>query len=202
MSELPLVANSLAEAYFYLMATTCEACGRGSLSGTNPQPNQDLRDTLCLTLTTTCSHCGREAEITFKLPHGTGTDAESGFAQVNPTDEASTILDVAQWLTLFRTITEAASRETDKQQARHLGIEAAQCLEEALKFYDEVDNDLPPPDALFSEASRERLREHPDQFSRQRLIGLRQKLPSLSAMRSRIKAGQGEPKKPWWRFGR
>jgi hypothetical protein len=118
-------------------------------------------------------------------------------AVVNPTDEPSRILDVGQWIVLFRMITERAAREIDKIQARHLGIEAAQCLEEALKFYDDVDNDLPPQEALFTEASRTRFRKAPEQFSRRRLIDLRAKLPSGSAMRASLSA----KKKRWWNRG-
>jgi hypothetical protein len=95
-------------------------------------------------------------------------------------------------------ITEAAGKTADKAQARHLGLEAAQCLEEALKFYDDVDNDLPSTEALFTEASRQRFRDHPEQFSRRRLIELRSKLPSAATMRSRLTS---PGKKRWWRRG-
>jgi hypothetical protein len=126
---------------------------------------------------------------------GGAADAD-GPTVVNPTDEPSRILDVGQWILLFRMSLEAADKEVDKVLARRLGIEAAQCLEEALKFYDEVDNDLPPPEAFFDEASRERFRDAPEQFSRRRLIELRSKLPSPSTIRSRPSAGK---KKSWWR---
>jgi hypothetical protein len=96
-------------------------------------------------------------------------------------------------------IIEAATRETDKTQARHLGIEAAQCLEEALKFYDDVGNDLPPPEAFFTEVSRERFRDAPEQFSKRRLIGLRAKLPSMRVMRRSITS---RGKRRWWRWRR
>ena len=76
--------------------------------------------------------------MTFCLPHGTGTGAPGSPARVNPTSEPSQIVDLGQWLTLFRSIAEAAERESDKVQARHLGLEAAQCLDEALKFYYDV----------------------------------------------------------------
>jgi hypothetical protein len=76
---------------------------------------------------------------------------------------------------------EEAGREKDKIIARELWIEVSQYLAEALKFYDDPDSDLPPQDAFFSEFSRARLSDNPAQFSRQRLINLRAKLPSPSA---------------------
>jgi len=96
---------------------------------------------------------------------------------VNSTDEPSWILDVAQWLTLFSMMTEMAGKESDKTAARRLSLEAAQCLDEALKFYEE-DNDLPPTEAFFHQGSRDRFRDHPQQFSRQRLLHLRSRLPT------------------------
>ncbi len=203
----PLVAHSLAEAYLYLLATPCPSCDRGPLEGGDAHrldspdsnlshggqcPPQVLIDAIC-------AACGETTSYTFGLPHGLAADEPDKGAVVNPADAPSRIIDVAQWITLFRTITEAAGQEADKIQARHLGLEAAQCLEEALKFYDEVGNDLPPPEALFHEASRKRLKENPQQFSKERLINLRSKLPTLAVMRSRLKA---RPKRRWWRLRR
>ena len=73
-------------------------------------------------------------------------------------------------------ITDAARTAEDCTQVRQLQLQAAQCLDEALKFYD-PDNDVPPPEAFFSEDSQRHFRERPDLFSRQRLIELRAKLP-------------------------
>jgi hypothetical protein len=74
-------------------------------------------------------------------------------------------------------MTEAAGKEKNKTEARRLALEAAQCLDEALKFYVE-DNDLPTKDTFFHHGSRQRFRDHPEQFSRQRLLHLRSKLPT------------------------
>ena len=213
MNDEPLVAHSLAEAYLYLKATPCASCGRGPLEASDAPPAdaQDKEEDLTVTLTVTCGACQSVATRTFQLPgrvacpsrrrrHGGATldhatESESAVI-VNPTDEPSQILDVGQWIVLFRMISEAAGREADKSRARRLGIEAAQCLEEALKFYDELDNDLPPPEAFFHNASRERFRRAPEQFSKRRLIELHSKLPITSTARSR----QSVPKKKrWWR---
>ncbi|MGB2987912.1 MAG: hypothetical protein WBE26_18745 [Phycisphaerae bacterium] len=196
MPEEPLSAHSLAEAYLYLMATPCASCGKGPLNGADARAVGDAGRGMTVAIPVTCRSCQTVTTMTFRLPEKPDTTGEHETAIVNPTDEPSSLLDVGQWIVLFRVITEAADKETDKVQARHLGLEAAQCLEEALKFYDEIDNDLPPPEAFFTDASRERFRERPEQFSRRRLIELRSRLPSLSVMRSRLSVPK---KKPWWR---
>ena len=193
----PRIAHSLAEAYLYLMATPCDVCGMGPLRGADAEGIEGSdADPLTVTICVTCGECGSTSVETFELPNGAGL-APNQPAVVNPGTEPSRIIDVAQWITLFRVITEAASRETDKVQARCLGMEAAQCLDEALRFFSDVDSDLPPPDALFSEPSRERMRKHPEQFSRQRLLALRSKLPTMSAYLSDVT--RRKEKKWWWR---
>jgi hypothetical protein len=202
MPDVPLVAHSLAEAFLYLMATPCSSCGKGLLRGAEAHPLPSQGEGMVLSIPVTCGACEHATELTFELPHGLGTDKEGGPPAVNPTDRPSRIIDVAQWITLFRMITEAAGKESDRMEARRLGLEAAQCLEEALKFYDDRDNALPPPEAFFHKASRRRLRENPEQFARQRLIDLRAKLPSMAVMRSRLSPSDRKRKRRWWRWGR
>jgi hypothetical protein len=199
MPDAPLVAHSLAEAYLYLMATPCHLCGKGPLRGSEARPVEPRREPMAVTITVTCGACQDVSELLFELPHGLGTDEASGPPYVNPTDSPSRIIDVARWITLFRVITEAAARETDKMEARRLGLEAAQCLEEALKFYDDPDSSVPPPEAFFHESSRRRFRANPEQFAKERLIGLRAKLPSMSLMRSRLSPSSKTEKKSWWK---
>lgn len=138
----------------------------------------------------TCRTCEHSMVKTFLVPAGTEGDPASETAVVNPTEEPSRLLDVGQWIMLYGVIIEAASKEKDRPQARHLELEAAQCLDEALKFYDDPENDLPPPEAIFTEPSRRRLRSAPEQFSRRRLINLRAKLPREAAMRFRPSTGR------------
>lgn len=202
MPDAPLVAHSLAEAYLYLMATPCSSCAKGPLSGSEARPVQGLREPMVVAITATCGACQSVIELTFQLPHGLGTDESGGPPVVNPTDEPSRIIDVARWITLFRVIAEAASKESDKMEARWLGLEAAQCLEEALKFYDDRDNALPPPEAFFHETSRRRFQENPEHFAKQRLIDLRGKLPSTSVMMSRLSSSGKTKKKRWWRWSK
>ena len=192
MKSSVLDAHSLAEAHLFLLANPCDSCGRGPVRGAEGTRIPDAtEDRLLLEVSGRCDACSATSSRRFRLPPG----VSGATAVINPTDEPSRILDVAQWLTLFRMIVEAADREKDKVQARHLGIEAAQCLEEALRFYGE--DDAPDPSGFFLDSSRKHLAEHPQQFSRQRLLGLRAKLPTLVAMQATLSR---EPKKrPWWR---
>jgi len=196
MPDEALVAHSLAEAYLYLRATPCASCGQGPLSGSDAKLTAETGFGVRVGMRATCGSCGRATNITFHLAERPSDDSGQCAGAISSVAAASRILDVGQWIMLFRVTTEAADKETDKTRVRQLGLEAAQCLEEALKFYDDLDNDLPPPEAFFTDASRERFKTHPEQFSKQRLIELRSKLPSLSAMRSCLSRSD---KMPWWR---
>lgn len=200
MSTPPLIAHSLAEAYFYLMATPCPDCGKGNLIGGDARGVAGEGGTDRITILATCKACGNRRALLFDLPHGLGTDAGGDLRVVNPSEKPSRIIDVAQWITLFRVITTAAAtKSVDKAEARRLGLEAAMCLEEALKFYDDAENSLPPSDAFYYESSRQRFADHPEQFARQRLIELRAKLPSRTQMRNRIAADEQKKGWRWWR---
>jgi len=201
MSDSPLVAHSLAEAYLFLMATPCSACGQGPLRGAGGTEVEPDKPELHVALAVTCGHCKDESSLTFRLPHGTGTGAPDTPARVNPTSEPSQIIDLGQWLTLFRTIAGAAEHEHDKTQARHLGLEAAQCLDEALKFYHDEGNDLPEDDAFWHETSHQRFQDHPEQFARSRLLALRARLPSVAAMTAVLDPTEKPKKRRWFRRG-
>ncbi|MCK4660149.1 MAG: hypothetical protein KAV82_11560 [Phycisphaerae bacterium] len=197
-----LQAHSVAEAHLYLMVTPCKLCGGGRTECVGSR-SEASDEQLLLILQTRCEGCGFDSEFRFHLPESVSPASEDGGelspARINPTAEPSRIIDVAQWLTLFRVISEAAAAEADAVESRYLGHEAAQCLEEGLKFYDE-DNDLPPPEAMFHERSRQQLRDRPALFARPRLIGLRARLPTLTQMERRIQCtGHRRPRK-WWKL--
>ena len=182
MSDAPLVAHSLAEAYLYILATPCATCGRGPQRGGEAQPYADPAAAMTVGVAATCGACQSLTPMKFRLSGAPQAVPPDRVPVVNPTHEPSRMLDLAQWLTLFRMMTEASGQEENKTAARRLSLEAAQCLDEALKFYEE-DNDLPTKDAFFHDDSRERFRNHPEQFSRQRLLHLRSKLPTRWPMR-------------------
>lgn len=178
----PLIAHSEAEVRLYLLAARCKACGRGPL--TAPPPDGEPVDTTrILSIDAHCEACTEPAALSFRLPARSEGDAQLSPGVVNPSDEPSQIIDVGQWIVLFRVFLESAKSEPDKMQARALGLKAAQCLDEAIKFYDDPDNDLPPPEAFFWDASRDRMRDSPEQFARHRLIELRAKLPKPAKAR-------------------
>jgi hypothetical protein len=204
MADAALPAHSLAEAYLFFMVAPCPRCDHGPLDAGTAKVTEDFAShtTKIARIQATCRACARAVDYDFRLP-ADGVPRGADPVVVNPADEPSRLIDVGQWLTLFRVMTEAASRECDRVQARHLGLEAAQCLEEALKFYTDSESDFPPPEAFFHDASRKRFYDHPKQFSRERLVDLRAKLPTQSAMRaSLVSPPQPPKKKPWWRWRR
>ncbi len=190
MDSQPLEAHSISEIHLYLAVTACDACGGGPLEcGPETRPASDGFLSLMQ-----CASCGHKRQFAFTLPAGEQLrDRDALYPTISLHDEPSKIIDVGQWITLFRVRLEASGREDSKIESRRLGLEAAQCLEEAIKFYD--DNELPPDEAVFCDSTRTRLREHPEQFARQRLVDMRAKLPALSR-----DTGSPQRKRPWWRF--
>ena len=207
----PLQAHSLAEAHFYLMVEVCEHCGQGPLLSAAGLRRPGRRPGCALlTIQAKCSHCDKESSFLFELPYTEerASGADQHPRRINPTEEPSEILDVTQWVTLHRIVLNAAERLTDKSEARELRCDAAECLDEALRFYD-ADSDLPPPEALFTEQSRRRLKDRPELYIRQALIAQRQALPSLEVTAKSTMRGEGgapgagvakKGRRRWWRF--
>lgn len=194
--DQPLHAHSLAEIQLYLMATRCPDCGHGPLCG-RPDPAAPPIDPF--DVTAECAACRHRHAFRFSVPHRESRDESSHlYAVVNPTAEPSRILDVGQWIVLFRIILGAVGKEPRKIEARRMGYEALQCLEEAIKFYG--DGDQPPASAVFTDATRAHLREQPHQYSRRRLIDMRANLPTLAAYQQRTGHSSDASKRPWWRF--
>ncbi len=202
MNSERLQAHSIAEVYLYVMATACESCHGGRLECIPRDPAREGA-AVCLEVDAVCQACSHQHQFTFTLPaEAAAGDRDDLYPIINPGDGPSQVIDVGQWITLFRVILEAAEKEKDKIESRRLGFEAAQCLEEAIKFYD-PENELPPEDAVFCEATRKRLREHPQQFARRRLMDMRAKLPASVTMQRRIARdarAKTRPKRPWWKL--
>ena len=188
--------HSVAETYLYLKVSPCGACHTGSL-----QPKSDLTRTSASpggwTLATACTGCGRETPIHFCVnPPPTREQALS--PEINPTPHKSSAIDLLGWLTLFQAIIEASRRESDKQAARELAYEAALCLDEAMKFYDD-ENELPGEDAFFSDTSLRRFHDNPQQFARSKWRERRLMLPDTT---TRTKAAGSRSPRRWWQFWR
>ncbi len=190
----PLIAHSLAELHLYLRATPCPECNTGFLRAVSTASDYTAGEGGVTRVVASCHACGRELTLLFQVP--VPAQEEQPLTTINPGSEASNILDVGQWFVLFGMISEAASHQTDPVEARCLRMEAAQCLEEAMKFYDDESNDLPSADSFWTEASRKRFEDVPSQFSRHRLLHLRAKLPTWNAMRQSI---HERSRRPWWR---
>jgi hypothetical protein len=119
------------------------------------------------------------------------------------------LIDAVQWVTLAQVMLEGAEETPAPVEQRWRRIRAAQCLDEALKFYD-ADNELPPAGALFVESSRAAVRQHPQRYARSRLMAQRGALPVDGLAERVIKSdvssrvikddGSSPARKPWWRF--
>lgn len=188
--ETLLTARSAAERQFYLMASACERCAAGPLEVVSQEQSSDGRADIWIVQ---CRSCRSGRRLLFDRQALQIPDSPTAaIPRVSMSNEPSTLLDVGQWLSLFYAIVAHAARESSRRNSQRLGYEATLCLEEALKFY-RADNDLPGVEAFFCETSRRRFREHPEQFSRERLHQMRNKLPSLRVMQSSL-AGNEDAK--------
>ncbi len=201
MGKSPLIAHSLAEARLYLRVFPCPSCRGGPCAESETRPTDGHESPAMISIAASCTACHTVTTLTFQLPAETSPGAAESARVINPTSHASHLIDVAQWITLSRVLVESASNESDKVEARRLKLEASQCIEEALKFYDDVGNDLPPPEAFFHDASRRRVKDNPEEFSRQRLVNWRSKLPTPATAQRQAARADAEPrvKKRWWR---
>jgi hypothetical protein len=203
-----LSARSIAERHFYLMVLQCEKCKKGSfeLVSTEQTPEQHV-DVWYVR----CKQCRQGRRLFFDrsaLAVDEAASISGPLPEVNPSPQPSRLIDVGQWLALFYRILSAASEEKDRKEAQRLGYEATLCLEEALKFY-LPDSDLPPPEALWVESSQQGLKQRPEMFVRQKLLQMREKLPSIQVMRQAMTDQlpikqepdghpEGDGKKHWW----
>ncbi len=207
----PLPIHSLAEAYLYLMITPCAACGKGERVADDTRARHDA-DARVLTVPTVCKTCKESRDIAFDTrqvePEGFKAVSPSTVAAINPTQEPSKIIDVGGWITLATVFADAAKKAGSPAEARHVKIEAAQCLDEALLFYNDDNNDLPPQEAFYHERTRKQFQRTPELFSRQRLVSLRAKLPVVYVTDGApLAAGETLPppkkrKRRWWPWGK
>jgi len=144
-----------------------------------------------------CKECDREHGFRFRLADDVPThDRDDLYPVINTSDVPSQILDVGQWIMLSQLMLERTKHEPQRIEARRLEYQAGQCLQEAIKFYD--DNDLPPESAIFVEDTRRRRRAHPEMFSRRHLCEMRAKLPQ--AINPNCSTVQPDVATPWWKF--
>ncbi|MEK6798937.1 MAG: hypothetical protein AABZ12_08245 [Planctomycetota bacterium] len=176
MEPTPLPARGLAEAYLYVVVTPCPACRRGF---TRPCGGFDVQyqTTWSANLRVVCDDCGAEAAIAFTLGMEPAPFDVEDIRSVGNGESPSRIIDVGQWLTLHSLFAAQSEAEHNASRKRRLNLLANLCVAEALLFYDDPGNDLPPSGALFTDASRERFRSFPQYFSQARLRSLQERLP-------------------------
>jgi len=196
MSDSPIRVHSVAEAFLFVMVRPCRVCGRGPLNaageikrvGASPGSFQ---------LDAQCKSCKSPETLSLEIdPVPSRLGAQSNL--INPTPHRSEAIDLLGWLTLYRTIVATVKNAPNPAEARRLAGEAAQCLDEAIKFY-KLENELPPEDAFFSPESRRRFADHPDQFARSRWREERLKLPAGGPAPV---APSAPKRKSWWPWGR
>jgi len=190
-----LIPHSLTEARLYVKTRRCASCGEGPLLISREAPVYDAA-AHGLTVTVVCDECGQPASIRFcvaelerrgpvlsMLDELRDVSQQPAAQVINPTRRPSRLIDVAGWVMLYTMLTEAARTESVKSTSierraavRRMRIEAALCLDEALKFFDE-DSDLPPREAFFTKESYGRFLDRPELYTRQRLIEMRGQSP-------------------------
>ena len=133
---------------------------------------------------------------------GAAGDTTNWHVRINGVVQSTTnpqIIDVGQWIALHRVLIEAATNKVDAAKARYLYLQAAQCLDEAMKFYEEAE-DLPPESAFFVDVSKQRLNESSEQFSKKRLIDLRGRLPRpVDYHKPEPEQSGSKTKRKWWK---
>jgi hypothetical protein len=181
--------HSLGEAYLYARVATCAVCG-GPLDTADARFDR-VAEARTLTLEAVCRRC--EAPLDREFDASGVAEAEFALLEnarlagpwemdppvLNATDDASQVIDVAGWLTMFtwmndeaRTAGEQARDVAGRSAARRMRLVAGACLEEAGKFFED-DNDLPPDEAFFSDEARRQFWERPELFTRQHIANLR-----------------------------
>jgi hypothetical protein len=191
--------HSLAELHLYAAMAVCRACSTLGLPIT--QTLAEAGDAaLVVRAKAACEGCGEESVFAFIAARDFDTRPEAACRLpviINTTADPSELLDVSQWLTLYRIAVDAAEKLPAKPLARAVLIEAGQCLAEALRFYP-PDSDVPSASAFFGAETLQRFRDHPHLFARQRLIELAGGLP-VSLVNPPVPVDIDRPNETkWW----
>ncbi len=195
-SSTVLQASTTAELEYYFMTLPCPSCGQGPWDV--QLPAQVSAEGEEVQVRATCRHCSQSRQFSFQI-RNPSSRAIAGLEQINPEDSPSSLIDLAQWVALFRKFVESAAGRQDKTQARKLGYQAAMCLQEALKFY-AVEDEFPEEAAFFHEASRQARQRNPAMFAKQNLRDMQAKLPSLEVMETNLKRDARKNRPRWWQF--
>jgi endogenous inhibitor of DNA gyrase (YacG/DUF329 family) len=172
-----LEARSIAEIHLYMKIAGCDRCGKARQFDAAALQTATVPGSV--TVHAHCPACGTAVDLVFRVKDS-NEPAPVGYPQtINSTQKCSRLIDLGQWITLAHLLVEEARGAKAKDRMRFLNLQAGLCYDEALKFYDDPDNELPPVESFFTDASRTRFRSSPQQFARSRLIGERAKLPNV-----------------------
>ncbi len=204
----PVPVHSVQEEYFYMMVHPCSCGGPWQSRSQTIEERDD--GTIRHHVTAACFRCGREHTFHFALDHR--PDPKTPVREINPTDEPSRALDLAEWLRLAEFYLGRVERLPTKVEKAQSLLDARQCLEEARKFFG-PDQEEPPPEALWSEASRRWARRHPDTCRRSAVEAMLARLPPLERLRQadaldqkafseavRAEARRRAGRRRWWQF--
>ena len=208
MSQAPddaVLVHSVQEEYFYMMVNRC-ACGGAWLekSQTVEEGGRQLRHRV----EAECFKCKTQRTFHFVMdapPQG----PKGSIRQINSTAHPSRALDVAEWMELARFYLGRIERLKKSVERAQSLLDARQCLEEVLKFYP-AGVQQPPPEALWSDKSRQAVAARPEAFLRATIEEMLGKIPPMDRLREADKMEQQEFQKAlkvlaknrvkWWQF--
>lgn len=183
ISILNLAAADLREARLYLLITPCPQCDRCALT---PLAERIRADGPRLDIPCRCLHCQGQTDCRFALDHPIAQPFDPDkYVELASLDEVcpphackqcSKLIDLAGWLNLTHLLSAQVQAHTLPPARRALLLLIGDCLREGLKFYD-PDNELPAPQAFFSNASRRQYQDHPEVFLRRRWLEQLSSLP-------------------------
>ncbi len=202
-----ITVHSVQEEYFYMMVHPCE-CGGPWFSTDDTIRHFDHR--ILHHRTVRCAKCGKEEGLRFELPDTEEVERPAPVREINPTDEPSQAIDVAEWIDLANFYVGRIERIEDPVEKAQSLLDARGCLEEALKLYGPGD-DAPPESALWSDASRRKVKKDPDAYRRARIEERLAAMPSREALEKvdvavqrqfeqGLKAKAREKVGRWWQF--
>jgi hypothetical protein len=177
--------HSVQEEYFYLMVHRCACSGpwiekSQTLEAGDPPVRHQVE--------AECFKCKATRTFHFILDRAP-TGPKGPIRQINATTEPSRALDAAEWMGLARFYLGRIERLKKAVERAQSLLDARECLEEVLKFYPPGSQD-PPPEALWSDKSRQAAAEHPEAYRRDTVLEMLSKIPPMDRLREADKMEQ------------
>ena len=202
---IEIAAHSIAEEHIFIDTMRCHRCGE-------EQMRREMHNFPC-TWIAKCMACNQMCEIVSTtslimtdeylqaLNSGDGRRIKRFQRRYNHTDEPSNIIELTQWLeltTLFRSQMDELAERGGRASASYVVAEfqLVQCLQEALKFYKE-DQDDPPREAFFSEESYAHYQADTDPFSQKVLRSILSQQRTPEDIEEDLERIEGLPEQTW-----